>query len=80
MTVIAQPEMKRPTRRRGPANSSTGCGCCRAARTAGHSFFEEVGFAALTPFSPDDPERGGEAPVNPRGPAAPGPTPTSRPL
>ena len=36
--------------------SSTACGCCPAAGTAGPTLFEDAGYAALTPGWPDDPE------------------------
>ena len=45
--------------------SSTACGCCRAAGTAGPTVFEEAGFTALTPGWPDDPETVEEANAHP---------------
>ena len=54
-------------RARRPSSSSTGCGCCRAAGTAGATVFEEAGYATLAPGWPDDPETVDEANAAPRG-------------
>ena len=59
-------EIERRTRRAARRwCSSTACGCCRAAGTAGRPSFEEAGYAALTPGWPDDPETVEEANANP---------------
>ena len=52
----------RPAR---PSSSSTACGCCRAAGTAGRPLFEEAGYTPLTPGWPDDPETVEEANAHP---------------
>ena len=68
--VISQREAGQVERRRTPragrrSCSSTGSGCCRAAGTTGPQFFEEAGYAAVTPDWPDDPETVEEARANP---------------
>ena len=47
------------------SSSSTACGCCRAAGTAGPQVFEEAGYTPLTPGWPDDPETVEEANAHP---------------
>ena len=54
-------------RARRRSSSCTGCGCCRAAGTAGPSCSRRPGTPPLAPGWPDDPETVAEANAPPRG-------------